>query len=223
MLAHAYLRVSTDEQALGLDAQRASIEAWAARAGATVASWHIDDGVSGAAPLEECPGLLAALDSLERGSVLAVARRDRIARDVLKHAVVVRMVERAKARIASADGVANGDGPEDSLMSSLLAAFAAYERALIRRRTKAALAVKRARGERVSRHAPYGFRIAADGVRLEPEPVEQAALSTMRQMRRDGASCRAVAVALTECGVRNRAGREFDAWGVARILKRAGA
>jgi DNA invertase Pin-like site-specific DNA recombinase len=40
LVAVAYIRVSKDEQRLGPDAQRASIEAWAAREGVSVASWH---------------------------------------------------------------------------------------------------------------------------------------------------------------------------------------
>ena len=40
-------------------------------------------------------------------------------------------------------------------------AFAEYERAIIRARTRAALAVKRGRGERTG-EVPYGFRLAED-------------------------------------------------------------
>ena len=44
----AYIRVSTEDQALGPEAQRAAIENWAARQGVQVLSWHIDQGVGGA-------------------------------------------------------------------------------------------------------------------------------------------------------------------------------
>jgi DNA invertase Pin-like site-specific DNA recombinase len=44
-VAVAYIRVSKDEQKLGPEAQRASIEAWATREGIAVASWHVDQGV----------------------------------------------------------------------------------------------------------------------------------------------------------------------------------
>ena len=39
------MRVSTDEQALGPEAQREAIMAFAAREGLTVASWHEDLGI----------------------------------------------------------------------------------------------------------------------------------------------------------------------------------
>jgi len=41
-LAVAYLRVSTEDQKLGPEAQRAAIEPWAAREGVQVAAWHVD-------------------------------------------------------------------------------------------------------------------------------------------------------------------------------------
>ncbi len=44
LIAVAYLRVSTDEQRLGPEAQRASIEAWAKREGVAVVAWHADAG-----------------------------------------------------------------------------------------------------------------------------------------------------------------------------------
>ena len=83
-VAVAYLRVSTDEQHLGPEAQRAQIVAWAAREGVTVVGWHTDSDVSGAAGIEARPGLVAALGSLRPmgAGVLVVAKRDRLARDV---------------------------------------------------------------------------------------------------------------------------------------------
>jgi len=53
------------------------------------------------------------------------------------------------------------------LMRRIVDAFAEYEWMLIKTRTKAALAVTRSRGERISREAPYGYRLAADSVHLK--------------------------------------------------------
>jgi hypothetical protein len=63
-IAIASIRVSTEDQRLGPEARRAAIEAWAAREGVHVAAWHVDQGVSGAAPIEERPGLLGAISAL---------------------------------------------------------------------------------------------------------------------------------------------------------------
>ncbi len=74
--------------------------------------------------------------------MLLVAKRDRLARDVVVAAMVDRLAERHGARVLAADGTGNGDGPEAMLMRGIVDVFAQYERALIRARTKAALAVK---------------------------------------------------------------------------------
>jgi DNA invertase Pin-like site-specific DNA recombinase len=219
LLAIAYLRVSTDDQALGPEAQRAAIEAWAARAGVTVASWHVDAGVSGAAPIEEREALSAALAGLrEHGAgLLLVAKRDRIARDPYVACAVERAAESAGARLVSADGTGNGDGAADVFMRRILDGAAEYERALIRARTRAALGVKRARGERVGA-VPFGLRLAVDGVHLEPEPEEQATITRARELRAAGWSLRDVAAALEEEGRRSRAGRAFAPTQIARML-----
>ncbi len=216
--AVAYLRCSTERQDLSPDAQREAINAWAAASGTRLLSWHEDQGISGGAELERRPGLVAALDALrdQGAGVLVVARRDRLARDVLTDALVQRLCEREGATVVSADGVANGDRPEDQLMRSIVAAMAAYERALIGTRTRAALAVKKARGERVG-GVPYGYRVGPAG-RLEADPGEQATVARARELRAEGASLREVARRLLAEGHRPRKGRRWHVQVVARLI-----
>lgn len=216
-VAIAYLRVSTAEQDLGPEAQRAAIESWARGAGVEVVSWHEDRGVSGAAAIEDRPALLAALDALEAHSagVLAVAKRDRLARDVMSAAMIERLAARAGARIVSAAGEgSDSDDPASMLMRSMIDAFAAYERQIIRQRTKAAMAVKKSRGERVGT-VPLGFRLAADGRTLEPDAHETEALELARELRAAGMSYRAIGAALEARGYRARAG----AWHSMTIMR----
>jgi len=85
--AIGYLRVSTREQGrsgLGLAAQRHDIEAFGAREGFTVKSWHQDVQTgAGADALLLRPGLVAALK--EARSVrcpMIVSRLDRLSRNV---------------------------------------------------------------------------------------------------------------------------------------------
>jgi site-specific DNA recombinase len=194
-VAVAYLRVSTEDQALGPEAQRAAIERWAQAQGVTVASWHVDQGVSGATPVEDRPALLDALAAVQQGAgILVAAKRDRIARDVVIAATVETMSREAGARVVTADGVSAEDTPEGMLMRTLMDAFAQYERALIRARTKAALAVKKARGERVG-SVPFGFR--AEGTVLVQDPQAQREISVVRGLRANGNSFRAIVAAMT--------------------------
>jgi DNA invertase Pin-like site-specific DNA recombinase len=90
-------------------------------------------------------------------------------------------------------------------MRRLIDSFAEYERALIAARTRAALAAKRRKGERVSRILPFGYRLAADGRLLESEPIEQQTLAVIQLLRRGGASLRAVADELNRRGLLTRA------------------
>ena len=77
-------------------------------------------------------------------------------------------------------------------MRNIVNAFAEYERALIRARTRAALAVKRAKGERVG-DVPFGYQLAADRVHLEPLAAEQNIIAAIRRLRGDGLSIREIA------------------------------
>jgi DNA invertase Pin-like site-specific DNA recombinase len=219
--AVAYLRVSTEDQHLGPEAQRAALVAWAAREGVSIVAWHVDQGVSGAAAIADRPGLLAAVADLrEHGAgVLAVAKRDRLARDVMAAAMVERLTADAGARILSAAGEGTeSDDPAAVLMRRMVDAFAEYERALIAARTRAALAVKRSRGEATS-HAPYGFR--AEGGRLVADEGEQAVIARIREARSRGLTVRAIAAELAAAGVVSRKGAPLHYTAIADLLSRA--
>jgi DNA invertase Pin-like site-specific DNA recombinase len=216
--AVAYLRVSTDEQHLGPDAQRAAITAWATREGVSVVAWHVDAGVSGAAAIADRPELLAALAALrEHGAgVLAVAKRDRLARDVMAAAMIDRMVVDAGARVVSAAGEGtDSDDPSSMLMRRMCDAFAEYERALIAARTRAALAVKRSRGEATS-HAPFGSR-AVGGV-LVADEAEQAVIAQVRAARARGLTVRAICDELRAAGIVSRKGKPLAVSAVGELV-----
>lgn len=203
----AYLRVSTSEQLLGPEAQRAAIAAWALAQSVQVLGWH-SDAASGATELDERPGLVAALGQLraQHAGVLVVARRDRLARDPSVAAAIERATEASGARVLSADGSGNGSGPADAFLRAVVDAAAQYERALIRARITAALAVKRSRGE-LTGTPPYGWRVGPDGRTLEPHPAEQATAAQVRAWRDEGLSLRAVVARARDAGLVGRTGR----------------
>jgi DNA invertase Pin-like site-specific DNA recombinase len=218
-VAVAYIRVSKDEQCLGTDAQRATIRAWAARESFQIATWHIDRGVCSVTPVENRPALRAALASVrESGAgMLVVAKRDRIARDVVLAAGIERAAKSMGARLISADGSGNGDTPADGFMRTIVDGAAEYERALIRSRTRAALEAKRAKGERIGA-ITYGFAVAADGVHLVAVEHEQRAISRARRLAGNGRSLRSIAAALAHAGYVSRSGRPFHPTQIARML-----
>jgi len=207
-LAIGYIRVSTDEQTQGPKAQRDALQAWAKSEGVELVAVFEDIGISGAAPIDKRPGLLNALDALaEHGAgLLVVAKRDRLARDVIVGAMAERMAERNGAQVVASNGAGNGDGPEAQLMRRMVDAFSEYERALIRARTKAALQAKKARGERTG-SVPFGFKLADDGVHLVADLVEQDIISTVQRLRKNGLTLRAIGAELKKRGSKNRSGR----------------
>jgi len=219
-IAVGYLRVSTDDQALGPESQKEQIARWAQTQKVTVVAFHSDVGVSGGAELDRRPALVEAVQSLEqhRAGLLVVAKRDRLARDVTVAATIERLVESKGARVVAADGT-NAEGPEGMLMRGMIDLFAQHERALIRSRTKAALAVKRSRGERVG-EIPFGYRVEGDALR--EDEVEQAAITRLRELRSNGFTVRAIAQVMTDEAIPAR-GNRWHATTVARLLERSAA
>jgi len=213
--AVVYGRVSTDDQNLSPEGQRSRCVEYAERNGLSVVGCYFDHGISGTAPLDARPELMAAVAALPEGGVLLVAKRDRLARDTMAAAMIERLVERKGARIEAADGVGNGDSPEAILMRRMVDAFAEYEAAIGRARTKAALKVKKDRGERLGRPR-YGYRVE-DGELVPYEP-EQRVLRLVAELRGDGLSVRQIVEALEARGISTSTGRAFCARGVRRLL-----
>jgi DNA invertase Pin-like site-specific DNA recombinase len=220
-VAVAYVRVSTDadRQALGAEAQRRAIEGWAAAAGVHVARWLVEE-VSGGAPLDRRPVLLEAIATLAEigAGVLVVQRLDRFSRDPLTAALAESELRKHGASLVCADGAGSGDDPTSELIRGILLSVARFEKALIRSRIKAALAVKRSRGERVGA-PPYGFAVL--GKTLVPDDEEGAIKRRLVELRASGLTIRAVRDRATAEGLRNRAGRPFTIAAVHALVKSA--
>ena len=169
--------------------------------------------------MDRRPGLLAALDALQEhgAGVLLAAKRDRVARDTVIAAVVERVADENGAVVRTADGVGSGDTPEDQLLRSLVDAFASYERALIRARTKAALAVKKAKGQRTG-ELPYGYTVEDDGVTVVECPEEQTTIRRLKRLRRTR-SLRELAAYCERKGIRARKS-SWSAVTLSRLFRR---
>lgn len=244
-----YLRVSSDEQVesgAGLAAQLDACQAFAARMG-----WEIvfvfeeEEGLKGDTPLDRCPKLGEAVQALERGDVLLVQKRDRIARDRLKIAMLEAVLRTRKCRLVSAYGEGTEvDDPHDPmafLMRGMVDVFAEFEKLLIRFRTRNALRAKRRRLERTGK-IPYGLELHDDGRRSKPKvrtkrdgtrvvygdaPIalresqeEQKILEIMKGYRVGGLSYRAVAERLNLAGYTTKAGKPWCHSTVHHLLNR---
>lgn len=97
----------------------------------------------------------------------------------------------------------------------MLAVLAEFERDVIAERTRAAMQHKKAKGERISREAAYGFRL--DEGRVIADADEQRAVALVAELRGAGRSLRSIATALESAGLRPRVGRRWHPQTVARI------
>jgi len=222
MVASIYLRVSTDQQAdsgAGLNAQEDACRSYCKKNDIMVGCLHRDEGFSGTLPMAKRPGLMSAIDALGHGDVLVVAKRDRLGRDLINVAMIEALVSRKGASVVSAagEGTENQDDPASQLLRRIIDAFSEYAVAILRERTKKALRAKRDRGERTG-HVPFGFKVAADGIHLEPDQIEKSKLSMMQELRLAGESYQSIADAMNERQCYNRMSRPWNAVLVRQIL-----
>lgn len=219
-----YIRVSTEAQAdsgAGLEAQLNACQTYAQRSDLEIHRIFRDEGISGAAEMEDRPGLMEALTELRKGDVLLVAKRDRLARDTYAVAFIKRAVEKKKARIVSAAGEGTDQNdPASKMLTGIVDVFAEYEREVIKARTKAALQAMKRDGKRVG-HIPFGFRLCDNGIHIEESPDEQDILRQMNELRAEGLSIRAIAMALNERGAFNRGQATWNNASVHRLMKAA--
>ena len=236
--AVALLRVSTDaeRQELGVEAQRASITAWAEREGWTIAAW-VEEEVSGGTEVQcqagqrwtlERPQLLEAVALVEsfKAQALVVHRIDRLARDPLVVLLIERELQRHKAAIMCAEGGGStSEDPTTKLIRIILAGVGDFEREMIGARIRAGLAVKKRRGELVGK-APYGSRAVPGPERqgrvvqvLEPDPAEQATIVRARELDVEGLTIRAILATLTAEGRLNRKGNPFGLEELHRMIR----
>lgn len=214
-------------------AQRLAIETWAKREAVEIASWQIDVGVSGATPIAERPGLLAAYQAIRdnKAGILVAANADRFGHDELVCWLIERAALTQGAIVQTADGSRGPtrtseptssrvelDEEPQSFSRGALDLARAYERVTLRARIRASLAEKKARGQRIG-NLPYGFKLAADGIHTEPDDGEQAVIATVRALSVEGRSQRAIVADLAARGVRGRTGAPLGQTQVAKILR----
>ncbi|MEG1626463.1 recombinase family protein [Pseudomonas sp.] len=132
----AYIRVSTGKQessGLGLEAQKAYIEAAAQQQGWNIVEW-CSDTCSGSVAPQERPAMAQALAS---GLPIVAAKLDRLSRDV-EH--MAGLMKRAQVKVATMPTA-------DNFQLHLFAALAEQERTFIKQRVKDALGALQARAD----------------------------------------------------------------------------
>jgi len=218
----AYLRVSTSKQAdkgVSLDAQRAKVEAYAALYDLDLVDVLVDAGAS--AKTLDRPSLRDALAMLDNGTAdaLLVVKLDRLTRSVRDlGALVERYFAPGCATLLSVGEQIDTRSAAGRLVLNVLMSVAQWEREAIGERTAAALAHKRANGEKTGGDAPYGWRLGADGVHLVPHAGEQTILRAAKTLRDAGLSLRKIGAELAADGLLPRSGGRWHPQSVKQLL-----
>jgi site-specific DNA recombinase len=105
------------------------------------------------------------------------------------------------------------------LAITIMGAVNQWEREAIGERPREALRHKRSKGERVG-NVEFGYRLAADGRLVEPDPAEQAAVAAIHTVHAQGSTLRGIAAALNRQGHRTRRGSHWLLESLARVLGR---
>lgn len=209
----AYLRVSTvrqGESGLGLEAQRAAVEAFARQHGGAIVGSYVEVETG---KRSDRPELAKALCAARKGkATLLIAKLDRLARNV---AFIANLMDAGVEFLAC-------DQPFASRLTlHILAAVAEDEARRISERTKAALQAAKARGRKLG--SPIAAKTVANARAARSAYVAKANATTVTVIREiQGSGVRTlagIARVLGARGIKTPGGRsEWQAVQVARLL-----
>jgi DNA invertase Pin-like site-specific DNA recombinase len=213
-----YLRVSTDRQGasgLGLEAQRAAVQAHIAGRGDLVAECvEIESGTDNSRPQLQ----RALTEAKRKGAMLVIAKLDRLARNV---AFVSALLE------AGVDIEAADLPHANRFVMHIMAAVAEEEARAISARTKAALQAAKARGVALGARNP-AIRAGLERGAARSLATRQAAAddhaaavaARIHSMQQQGLSLRAIAERFNSEGVATARGGQWHAATVRNVLQR---
>jgi DNA invertase Pin-like site-specific DNA recombinase len=211
-----YLRVSTEKQGrsgLGMEAQQKMISDYlAAVAGVSIGTFTETES----GKIKDRPQLRKAMALARRQrATLIVAKLDRLARNA---AFITALQEEKDVEFIAVD-CPNAN----QMMIQILAVFGQYEREQISKRTKDALAARKARGLKLGNLKTLrpGASPAARLNKARAQREAEEMFPVIAQLRREGiTSIRKIAAALNEQGYTTNRGRMWHARQVGRLLDR---
>lgn len=210
----AYFRVSTQKQGasgLGLEAQKAAAESFAQSRGAIIAEFvEVESGKR-----NDRPTLAQAIEHAKaNGSTLLIAKLDRLARNA---GFIFAL------RDSGVDFQACDLPEANTLTIGIFAVMAQHEAEVISKRTKDALAARKARGLKLG--TPANLTLEARRKGSEARKVIARSHKANRQAaelaglyKGQGHSLRAIAKRLNANGYQTRGGKAFKAESVRRLL-----
>ncbi len=209
-----YYRVSTQKQGisgLGLEAQQAAVRAFVPDPAQLLTEYvEIESGKK-----DQRPQLLAAMAEARRvGSTLLIAKLDRLSRNA---SFILAL------RDSGVDFVCCDMPDANTLTVGLFAVLAQHERETISKRTKDALAAKKARGDQLGNPQNMTPAINRQGQaamqrNAREHQANRQAAQLAELLRGKGQTLGQIAATLNEGGYRTRRGKDFHATTVHRLL-----
>ena len=211
--AWGYVRVSTEGQAtegVSIDMQRTRIAAHCVAAGLELGGLLVDEGASG--KTLDRPKFAELLTKVRAGEVshVIVYKLDRLTRrtrDLL--ALVEDELKTRGVALVSLSEAIDTASPAGVMVLTMLGALAQMERELIAERTRAALAHKRSRGDRLGT-TPLGFHTPEAGAAMEPVAAGLASVAHIVTRRASGVPYRTIAAELIAAGHATKRGGTWD-------------
>lgn len=222
MKAIIYSRFSDRPNAAECESISAQVErcrAYCTSQGYEIVGEFDDKAISGKSA-DNRPGLQAAIDSACGLKAIIVSYSlSRVARNTIDALAIADRLHKAGAGLALLDLQLDSNSPMGRMMFTILAAFAQLERETISKRTSDCMQTYQRQGRRMSRYAPYGWRLDDDGTLIR-DVDEQAVLSSLKSWRSLAEGSADIAKGLNRDGLLYR-GRAWKASDVKRILDRA--
>ena len=148
---------------------------------------------------------------------MVYVRRDRLTRDPVQGFVIEKLLRDDGCEVHDLSGVGNGGSPADEMIRGIMDVVNKYERAVTSMRTKAILAAKKARGERIG-GVPYGFKSVGGKLHLDED--EQRVIEVVASLRNDmELTYDEVIVQLDIDGITNRRGNPFSKSSLCEMMK----
>lgn len=220
--AIGYIRVSTEQQAdegVSLAAQEAKIATWCQLNDMQLVNIYRDEGVSGKA-IKNRPQLQEALAQMSKDKTLVVYSLSRLARSTKNCIEIAEELKAKGSDLVSLTEKIDTSSAMGEFFFTLIAALGQMERKVIGERTKAALAHKKAIGEKYA-PVPFGYK-EIEG-RLEVVQAEAQLVADINRKRLAGYSLQSIANDLNEQGISGKQGGKWYPSSVRVILQRQAA
>jgi len=178
-MIYGYVRVSTEDQNNGPEAQRDTIKS----RGIQIDEWH-EDRASGKSL--DRPEIADILARVKKGDTIVVAKLDRLSRSVVDAGTLMARAIKEEWNIIALDLGVDLSTPAGKMVASVVMAMAEFEREVIGQRIKEAMAVVKRNGTKsgkpIGKPRKYPEHICARICALSAAGISYREIGTMYNM-----------------------------------------